>query len=42
MSLELPKGVSKAEQETVIRWDEDEKTVTIWSASAVVLTRTGP
>ena len=37
MSLELPKGITKAEQETVIRWDEDEKVVTVWSASPAVL-----
>lgn len=37
MALELPKGLSRAEQETVVRWDEEEKLVTIWSASPVVM-----
>jgi hypothetical protein len=39
MRVEVPTGISKAEQETVIRWDEGEKTVVIWSASPVVLRR---
>lgn len=39
MSPDLPKGISKAEQETVIRWDEEEKAVILWSASPVVLRR---
>lgn len=37
--LEVPTGITKAEQETVICWDEEEKTVVIWSASPVVLRR---
>lgn len=28
-------GLTRAEQETVIRWDEEEKVVHIWSASPV-------
>ncbi len=37
MIPETPKGITRAEQETVIRWDEAERVVTIWSASPVVL-----
>lgn len=37
MSIETPKGISRAEQETVILWDEAERVVTIWSASPAVL-----
>jgi hypothetical protein len=29
--------MTKAERETVIRWDEESKTITVWSASPVVL-----
>ena len=39
MSVEVPKGLTAAERETVVRWDEDDKTVVIWSASPVVLRR---
>ena len=39
MSLDIPRGISRSEQETVIRWDEEEKIVVIWSASPVVLRR---
>ena len=31
----MPKTTTRAEQETVLRWDEDEKVVHIWSASPV-------
>jgi len=31
----LEMGLTRAEQETVIRWDEDEQIVHIWSASPV-------
>jgi hypothetical protein len=36
-SIETPRGISRAEQETVIQWDEDERVVRIWSASPAVL-----
>ncbi len=39
MTVELPKGLTAAERETVIRWDEEDKTVVLWSASPVVLRR---
>jgi hypothetical protein len=39
MKLDMPVGISKAEQETSIGWDEDQKAVVIWSASPVVLRR---
>ena len=39
MSIEVPTGIMAAERETVIRWDEDEKLVTIWSFSPTVLRR---
>jgi hypothetical protein len=29
--------MTKCEQETIIRWDEESRTVTVWSASRVVL-----
>lgn len=35
--IETPRGVSRAEQETVIQWDEEDRVVTIWSASPTVL-----
>jgi hypothetical protein len=38
-AVEIPKGITRAEQETVIRWDEEERVVWIWSASPVVLRR---
>ena len=38
-AVEVPKGITRAEQETVIRWDEEERVVWIWSASPVVLRR---
>jgi hypothetical protein len=31
----MPKTATRAEQETVLRWDEDEKLVHLWSASPV-------
>jgi hypothetical protein len=31
----MPKTTTRAEQETVLRWDEDEKVVPVWSASPV-------
>jgi hypothetical protein len=31
----MPKTTTRAEQETVLRWDEDEKLVHVWSASPV-------
>ncbi len=34
---EVPTGLTAAERETVIRWDEADKVVTIWSSSPVVL-----
>ena len=37
MSIEVPKGLTAAERETVIRWDEYDRGVTIWSASPAVL-----
>ena len=37
ITIETPKRISRAEQETVILWDEAERVVTIWSASPTVL-----
>jgi hypothetical protein len=34
---EVPVGLRAGERETVIRWDDETKTVVIWSASPVVL-----
>jgi hypothetical protein len=31
----MPKATTRAEQETVLRWEEDEKLVHVWSASPV-------
>lgn len=39
MPLEVPRGVPRAEQESVIRWDESAKVVTIETASPVVVRR---
>jgi hypothetical protein len=35
--VEVPTGLTAGERETVIRWDDETKTVVIWSASPVVL-----
>jgi hypothetical protein len=37
--VEVPTGLLKAERETVIRWDEEDRLVTIWSASPMILRR---
>ena len=38
----MPKTTTRAEQETVVRWDEDEKVVHVWSASPVIWRKAGP
>ena len=37
MQLKIPKGTSREEAETVIRWDRATDTVTIWTADPVTI-----
>jgi hypothetical protein len=37
--VEVPMGLAKAERETVCQWDDESRTVVIWSASPTVIRR---
>lgn len=37
MTVEVPRGLTRAEQETVIRWDAEERVVWVWTADPSTL-----